>query len=663
LNARLVIPAAWLAAVAALLIDAGFGGSGWKGQVAMAALLTAGFGAWVVRDVVGRLWLLKISKAEFGVSDIQANYTRTYAWMANQLGHMTLGLGTALFYVWLVEGLQEMLSHFSDPPAGRGWTAPVAAVLVTVGIGIVMWRMLAGLHKSPEEKAERAVPHSAGRKTAAWCFTALLVIGGVGATWPQYEVALACGAAFAGLVGYVFVSQRGWGVKADAHDPDCEDCTRLRIAVALVAVVAFGVWFWAVLAMGQDGPWEDPERLAGIVSGLGAAFVSLALWGTKEFGNDQRGIISGLKRAQTMRGEECPAREAVRRLREEGIWDSVADGFFYVTGAVIAVGIIASPPVLGDGFVQSAWELAAVAFFTAIMLWLGQRYAYRARAIDLIGAPYAFRLGLVESQVRVRAGRAFLTGPAEACDLDALYLTLGRLDTRKGPPLNIVVFGKAGTGKTPFVTALACEAALSPIPVSLCARFEDGAPEKVKVRYATFRRARQDEAKDPVAIRHVYHTGIDNPIFVDGQLLWDLARADLAIIDNIPWNAIGFRDGQANPSPALARMMADMTAVGCSAIWAIDPPRGVDDEEEPERPALEAAQSRPSLVEAAEAFGALLAGPGMKLDAAAPLVLVEIDDDRDRRCRKLEALWQVVDAKRGAARLHDDICPPEAKPG
>lgn len=49
------------------------------------------------------MWLTKIFAREFGFSDVQSNYSRVYAWMANQLGHMTLGLATALLFVWIVE--------------------------------------------------------------------------------------------------------------------------------------------------------------------------------------------------------------------------------------------------------------------------------------------------------------------------------------------------------------------------------------------------------------------------------------------------------------------------------------------------------------------------------------------------------------------------------
>ena len=47
------------------------------------------------------IWLLRIFEQEFGFSDLLSNYSRTYAWMANQLGHLTLGLGFALILNWI----------------------------------------------------------------------------------------------------------------------------------------------------------------------------------------------------------------------------------------------------------------------------------------------------------------------------------------------------------------------------------------------------------------------------------------------------------------------------------------------------------------------------------------------------------------------------------
>ncbi|MEM7267842.1 MAG: hypothetical protein AAF401_01170 [Pseudomonadota bacterium] len=56
-----------------------------------------------IKSAVQNYWLIRIFAAEFGFSDVQANYSRSYSWMANQLGHMTLGLAVALAFVWIAE--------------------------------------------------------------------------------------------------------------------------------------------------------------------------------------------------------------------------------------------------------------------------------------------------------------------------------------------------------------------------------------------------------------------------------------------------------------------------------------------------------------------------------------------------------------------------------
>lgn len=64
------------------------------------------------------MWLQKIFAREFGFSDVQSNYSRVYAWMANQLGHMTLGLATTLVFVWIAETIYTLAGEWI---AGGGW--------------------------------------------------------------------------------------------------------------------------------------------------------------------------------------------------------------------------------------------------------------------------------------------------------------------------------------------------------------------------------------------------------------------------------------------------------------------------------------------------------------------------------------------------------------
>ncbi len=57
------------------------------------------------------LWITDVFASEFGNSDVQANYSRLYAWMANQLGHMTLGLATTLAFVWVYETMHDLIQR------------------------------------------------------------------------------------------------------------------------------------------------------------------------------------------------------------------------------------------------------------------------------------------------------------------------------------------------------------------------------------------------------------------------------------------------------------------------------------------------------------------------------------------------------------------------
>ena len=68
----------------------------------------------LMRRFLENLWLTRIFEAEFGFSDVQSNYSRTYAWMANQLGHMTLGMATVFFFVWIADTMSSFIGLFAN---------------------------------------------------------------------------------------------------------------------------------------------------------------------------------------------------------------------------------------------------------------------------------------------------------------------------------------------------------------------------------------------------------------------------------------------------------------------------------------------------------------------------------------------------------------------
>lgn len=99
-------------------------------------------------------WVKEIFALEFGTSDVQSNYSRVYAWMANQLGHMTLGLAVALLFVWIVETSNSAiikLSAWLGDKAARdlscqwGWYCAPSNILLTLTFVAVLGGLAAFL--------------------------------------------------------------------------------------------------------------------------------------------------------------------------------------------------------------------------------------------------------------------------------------------------------------------------------------------------------------------------------------------------------------------------------------------------------------------------------------------------------------------------------------
>src|SRR4051812_20879090 len=79
------------------------------------------------KPVVTNQTLWKQVLADFLGKEVQDGYTLTYVWMANQLGHFTLGLMFTLLPVWL---LRWLFDGCRTSTCG-GW---VAAVVFVVGV-------------------------------------------------------------------------------------------------------------------------------------------------------------------------------------------------------------------------------------------------------------------------------------------------------------------------------------------------------------------------------------------------------------------------------------------------------------------------------------------------------------------------------------------------
>ncbi|MEM9009824.1 MAG: hypothetical protein AAGE18_01250 [Pseudomonadota bacterium] len=449
----------------------------------------------------GRIWLTRIFAVEFGQSDVQSNYSRTYAWLANQLGHMTLGLVTALAYFWLVETLAGALSH-------AGWSAAWSPWIVSFVVALVIVVLMGARNGADDRRHGMPAVNAWAIKRGVAALA--LLFGGT------YLVASPGAAALSSSL------MQAWTVTAQAADP---------------AVLAQGTLF-----------------------GLGSAAVSLSIWLTKEFCSDQRGIEAVIARAAYRRGGGDATR-AVNAIRTEGLWDSVTDGFFYLTGAVLSVGIIASHPQLDTAFPESAWEIGFSVFFVLVLLFVGRSYAYRQQALDFIGAPYAARLALL--------GTPIAAGDGAPLSYDTLHADLGELE-KTAPPRHTVIFGPPGSGKSPLAIALACEAALQPIEVQ--PRVGKLRNHKLRARYTTFQRANLKEAEDRLNLRYQEAMGtkaVKDTVFVDGRVLWDLRRANLLVIDNVPAAEVSCVI-ENQPSAAMRGLIELAAKPGLRIVWALD---------------------------------------------------------------------------------------------
>lgn len=74
------------------------------------------------------LWITRIFDTEFGFSDVRSKYSRVYSWMANQLGHLTLGIGGTVLFAWIVDSFEETVSGTLVPRFAADNVPAIAAV-------------------------------------------------------------------------------------------------------------------------------------------------------------------------------------------------------------------------------------------------------------------------------------------------------------------------------------------------------------------------------------------------------------------------------------------------------------------------------------------------------------------------------------------------------
>lgn len=409
------------------------------------------------------MWVRKIFAREFGTSDVQSNYSRLYSWMANQLGHMTLGLATVLMFFWIADTISataRLIINWSAPLQAADEACNyislcmannallIATSLIILGlITVVCTICMIGRTPeiSPDIKARYRPIAIRIRKVSPVVLFALMVIALITLLYKAFsaedparfiEMLGAATASFViaagilaicedvryfafGLIasfGAFWITTGGAGFGAVAHG---------LVAVALALAFCFYIMAPTIRGEGAAGNIGLPERVVQsvLVIGLtlwfsysvwnglepdwrmaiGAAIASCALWGVKEFGSDipnvHQEIVSAI--AQRPMGVLGECRRVEEDYLRDAQMDSRTDGMFYIAGAWIGAGVLSKTPVMTETSWETGSEMLGLLIFLGTFLWMGKSWAFRQEALDLASLSPASRLAVFHAALRI----------------------------------------------------------------------------------------------------------------------------------------------------------------------------------------------------------------------------------------------------------------------
>ncbi|MEM9059972.1 MAG: hypothetical protein AAGD13_05875 [Pseudomonadota bacterium] len=491
----------------------------------------------------GLIWIQDVFAAEFGNSDVQANYSRLYAWMANQLGHMMLGLATALAFYWIYETMHDLASWtggglFSG--LGAFWLHTAGFLMLCGTGGLVAYtRFQTAFIEDDWDHRNRIypLPPKIGLLVGVVLAVALVALyvliqsADPGVTDPSLLNIFALAAASLAIVAAIVILAKDWRALAlgtlfmagafwliASEEPllsELKDAVAIGLFAVLAAVLLATARHYdsrhdkvrsvpallsaAMLVMFSGVLFVFLDRAAGHLDGLaaewagvaepewriafGAAIAALALWLVKEFGSDIPLVSVEVARATKVR--EAQGHETYKAIERgyfmDAVWDARTDGAFYVTGAVIAIGLLTD-----TGTMLTTWasgpDFLGVVFFGLIFLISGRRWAFRQQALDLVGSPYASRLAVFENAIELRVLHGEQLGPPRDHPLSVLleFARGGawRVGVEEDPASSVnfdhlVILGKLGSGKTPLGIAISSEAALRDLEARIGLPFYD----------------------------------------------------------------------------------------------------------------------------------------------------------------------------------------------
>lgn len=546
---------------------------------------------------LGDIWVARVFAAEFGTSDVQANYSRLYSWMANQFGHMTLGLATTLAFVWIAETVRVLI-------AGLGPEAPLfaypplwATVAGVFGLGgAALWSELRPSPKPgvahvqdfpPEAHRDRIALISGGaRRALLWCAAVALAVLAlavlIAAIGGMEGAARPLGIVSAGAV-------LALGVVILSKDRNAATLGLIAVAGAVWMALEDGVWVAASLAaaftltLARQQSWRTNNVLTAlgalgailyvVLTGLplddgnewdmafAAALAAVALWWVKEFGSDIPLVSEEIGRAYLKREahDEPDYVEIEDRYFSDAIWDARTDGAFYVAGAAIGAGVAARVALVPGSGWESGAEFLGLLVFGGIFLWLGRRWAYRQQALDRMAAPSASRLAVFENALQLQLYQGGALSPVMERPLDwLLEFAEGRA---AGPGENaavishVVVLGDAGSGKSPLGLAIASEAALTSIPAELAIGLRSDKATWRTSRYVTEKVLRNLAARPNRRPTHIDAGAA--PLRGGGEV----RPASLVVVDDV----------NLDPGAPLGAVLNQLAVeVGQSTVWLLD---------------------------------------------------------------------------------------------
>ena len=404
-------------------------------------------------------WPMRFFRNEFGVSDVRSNYSRVYSWLANQLGHVTLGLVSSLLFFWIVTLVESFASILCDSLTAIDVKFIGMLFAVVMFASMVIWIGRRNMRFSILTLMVLFGTVFLGEWK--FCDNSIIAIKILNIDFPSASVGatliVGCSILFAMIGNRTKIRKANPFYNSFNAPFDPWSC--------LIGSVCLAMW----LAGAPNLDLLEDWRVA-----ASSAIASLAVWSAKEFASDMHTVRKELDDAKLKRHSANTQQDIGESLNDDYMrtarWDCRTDTMFYLIGALVGSGLVSDVSVVTGG--ENVWTfdlemIGAAAYFVFLVL-VGRNWVYRQRAVDKTGAEHANMMAVIDFNIQLHCpyGATF----SEPRILISDFVKLD--DTTCCPFEHIVVFGK-GRHTEPLANALVTEAALTPFSPKWCARISD----------------------------------------------------------------------------------------------------------------------------------------------------------------------------------------------